>query len=146
MKPIFLLLLSAIVFCGCSKSTSSSSHWTYGGNSFTGTSTILVDSSLNSSGSSGNYILNIKYSETPVAGVYTVIFALDTPASKECTITAGFNLFTPGGMTYYSLSGGSVTVISDDGKIAASFNNIQMTSVFNTTMSYGSLSGILIQQ
>jgi hypothetical protein len=146
MKTLFFLLFSAVVFYGCSKSIASSSHWTYNGNSFTGTSTTLVDSSLNSSSSSGNYMLNIKYGEVPVAGVYTAVFPSGALTSKECTITAGFNLLTPGGMTFIALSGGLVTVTSNDGKISASFNNISMTSYFDTTTSYGSLSGILIQQ
>jgi hypothetical protein len=148
MKSIPLLILCVIAFCGCSKSTttSSSSHWTYNEDSFTGTSTTLVDSSLNSSASSGDYLLDIKYGEVPVSGVYTVVFPSGTLTSKECTITAGFNLFTPGGMMYYSSSGGSVTVTGSNGKISATFNNINMTSDFDTTMTYGLLSGVLIQQ
>jgi hypothetical protein len=147
MKPILLLILCIIVFYGCNKSTTSSnSRWTYNTDSFTGTSTTLVDSSLNSSASSGDYLLDIKYGNAPVAGVYTVVFPSGTLTSKECTITAAFNLYTPGGMTYYSLSGESVTVTTSNGKISASFNNINMTSDFDTTMSYGVLSGVLIQQ
>jgi hypothetical protein len=127
------------------------SHWELDGKSDTGTTTLYSDqqnylSSNQYLSDTVTNILAIQFSSRPtINGKFAVVGAGVTPNSKECdilSITANLSSQVAG-IQSVGEAGDSVSVTIVNGKITATFSNIEIQDKGGF---YSLISGVLIQQ
>jgi hypothetical protein len=154
LAVVFIVILGTV---GCKKSNTALpintiSHWELDGKSDTGTTTLYSDQQNYIS--SNQYIsdtitnvLAVQFSAKPTTNAkFAVVGAGITPNSKECAIL-GITV-TPSTASIINIqsignAGDSVTVAIVDGKITATFSNIEIQ---DKGIFYSLISGVLIQQ
>jgi hypothetical protein len=153
MKKLFLLALTAALFCGCSKSNSNStatpstSQWTLNGVTYNGITTGYNDTTsglgiLVSVDAKGNSLSVIFFSHPSVNGTYVVTDESPIPANSVTIQMYVYNGSSGNIYTSTGKAGDQLNLTIADEKVKVSFTDITLAN--GSTMATGS--GTALQQ